>query len=207
MNDARNDILISKVIDNSATDADWRDLTALAEADQTIWRDLAESQRHQQVLSRTLNEAVAVADMIAAPSHVYPERAAEAGDGRRTSTGAWSGWAVAAVIGLVAFASRLGDQVQNSSSLGRTQVAGYGTADEALDAYLNLGREQGRVVGELPSKIIVSARENPEGEGYEVISVQQIVVRQVVLDLFEVIGESTEGRLQLERFKPAPTGF
>ena len=207
MNDARSEMLISKVIDNSATDGDWRDLTALAETDPAIWRDLAESQRHQQVLSRTLNEAVAVADMIATPSNVFPGRGEDAAAARRTNTGAWSGWAVAAVIALAAFASRLGEQVRNSPSLGGAQVAGYGTPDEALDAYLNLGRRDGKVVGELPSKIIVSARENPEGEGYEVISVQQIVVRQVVLDLFEITGESTEGRLQLERFKPAPTGF
>lgn len=207
MTDERADNLISKVIDGTATDSDWQDLTARAERRPELWRDLAESQRHQHVLSSTINEAVAVADAIAVPAVSRSGRA----DGvetmaRRTSTGAWSGWAVAAVIALAAFANRIGMQVQDNQSPTGVQTAGY-SSDQAFDAYLNLGREEGKVYGELPSKVIVSAREMEDGEGYEVICLQQIMIREVVPDLYEIAEQNERGELTLVQYKPDPTGF
>lgn len=211
MTEQRADMLISLVIDGTAKGVDWNELTVLAERDPTIWRDLAESQRHQAVLSRTLNEAVSIADQIAAPSSGSRSNHEKDVLAPRRGLGAWSGWAVAAVVAVAALANQFGmltgsNGLQTASN--GMQTAGVlPTMDTALDDYLRLGREEGRVVGELPSKVIVSSQPNPNGEGFELICLQQIVIRQIVPDLFEVTGQDEQGQLLLQQFKPDPSAF
>lgn len=205
MTEQRADMLISLVIDGTAKNVDWNELTALAEVDPTIWRDLAESQRHQEVLSRTINEAVSIADQIAAPSSgSRSDREKDVLTPRR-GPGAWSGWAVAAVIAVAALANQFG-MLTGSNGIQTAGIPGI-SMDAALDEYLRQGRENGLVVGELPSKVIVSSRPNPNGEGFELICLQQILIRQIVPDLYEVAGQDEQGQLMLKQFKPDPSVF
>ncbi|MCZ6837272.1 MAG: hypothetical protein O7G85_15965 [Planctomycetota bacterium] len=208
MNDERAEQLISKVIDGQATDADWSELSAQAAQTPELWRDLAESQRHQQVLSLAINEAVSVVGKIEAPTDRIDSLVADEARNRRTSARAWSGWAVAAVVAIAAFFNQYGMRAQLGQMNSNPSVLSAGwSADEAFDAYLDQGRKEGKVVGEMPSKVIVSTRENPDGEGYEIICLQQIVIREIVPDLLEVTGETPEGQFKLVPYTPKPSGF
>ena len=102
MNQPRDDILISQIIDGDATAGEWDELTALAGDDPAAWRRLADALRDHKAFARAVNAAVGLADTIELP------RSDAATGPRPRSTpnlrfGAWSGWtgwAVAAVVTL-----------------------------------------------------------------------------------------------------------
>jgi len=114
---------------------------------------------------------------------------------------AWSGWLVAAVVALAAMAGRFVPQAPQGPSA--TLAAGL-TPDEAFNTYLDLGKKEGSVVGELPTRVIVSSQEAPSGEGYELICLRQIVVKQNVPDLYEFAGTDEKGQPTLVKFQPQP---
>ena len=53
------------------------------------------------------------------------------------------------------------------------------------------GKEEGRVIGELPDRVLVNSTEAPDGKGYEVVFVRQIMEKTRVDDLYKV--SSDEG--------------
>lgn len=208
MNEARVDILISHVIDGDATDSQWNELAALAEKNPGIWRDLAESQRDQLVLSRAMNAAVEIAEDVSAPiEQIELLRQGEPDSHRHMSrAGAWIGWAVAAVIALAAFSNRMGMNRTGSPNQ-NVLAAGFSTPDAAFDEYLRLGRESGEVVGEIPTRVIVSSEKNSSGEGYELICLRQIMIRLQVPDLYEIAGRDEQGQPILVQYQPKPDGM
>ena len=52
------DLLISRAIDGDCDPGDWDQLTALADTDTAIWRNLAMSLREHQAFSRAVNADV-----------------------------------------------------------------------------------------------------------------------------------------------------
>lgn len=207
MNESRMDILISHVIDGDATDSQWNELAVLAEKNPGIWRDLAESQRDQLVLSRAMNAAVEIAEDVSAPIEQIELLRQEEPRHRHVSrAGAWSGWAVAAVIALAAFSNRMGMNM-NGSPNPSVQTAGFLTPDAAFDEYLRLGQESGDVVGEIPTRVIVSSEKNPSGQGYELICLRQVMIRLKVTDLYEIAGRDELGQPMLVQYQPKPDGM
>ncbi|MCH7546227.1 MAG: hypothetical protein IID30_07485 [Planctomycetes bacterium] len=208
MNEARVDILISHVIDGDATDSQWIELVALAEKNPGIWRDLAESQRDQLVLSRAMNAAVEIAIDVSAPiEQIELLRQREATGTRHMSrASSWSGWAVAAIIALAAFSNRMGMNM-NGSPNPNIIPAGFLTPDAAFDEYLRLGQESGEVVGEIPTRVIVSSEKNSSGQGYELICLRQVMIRLQVTDLFEIAGRDEHGQPMLIQYQPEPDGM
>jgi len=186
------DLLINRVVDGTARDADWTALDALASGDQGVWRELAMAQRQQTCLMRAVEESIAPASLVdlpdEAPALHFPSRQQTWWIGR------WAGWVAAAVLG-VAWVSSGNLNTNQRPPAVDTQQAGVGdgvvgagsrlvkNAADALSAYFDKGAEEKRVLGEMPTKVLLQTRPTTDGKGYEVYFVRQIVERVEVPDL------------------------
>ncbi len=187
------DILISRTIDGNATSGDWDELTALADANPAVWRNLAMSLREHQAFARAVNADVTVADAIEIPA-VRRAAATRSRDASRhpailARVGGWSGWAVAAVFTIIWVAGVLNlvqntTQQPNGSSPGNITMVGASAA-ELLQAYLDKGRQEDFVIAEVPQRVLIETRPNGTGRGFEVIYIRQILERTVVPDLYQ----------------------
>jgi len=186
MIEQHDDILISRTLDGNATSGDWDELTALADANPAVWRNLAMSLREHQAFARAVNADVTVADAIEMPL-VQPAATMELRDAGRhpailARIGRWSGWAVAAVFTIVWVAGVLNLQPNGSSP--HTAMVGTSAA-ELLQAYLDKGRQEDFVIAEVPQRVLIETRPNGTGRGYELIYLRQILERTVVPDLYQ----------------------
>lgn len=76
-------------------------------------------------------------------------------------------------------------------------TAGWGpikTSDDAVKAYLDVGRESGRVVGEMPQQILLTATPSKTQGKVELVYIRQFVERATVDDVVG-IGADEAGRL------------
>ncbi len=189
--DSNLDILITRVVDGVAAPADWDSLETLAAAEPTVWRELAQAQRAEQLLKGAVAEAVALAAQVELP--VVAGRVGE--DGlrlrlRRVAT--WGGWAAAAVVTLAFF----GKGAPASSGMplqGSDLSSPIRTASDALKQYIDQGKKEGRVIGELPEHVLMDAEQAQDGKGYTVVFVRQIVERTKV-DSLSQISHDEEGK-------------
>ncbi|MCX5691144.1 MAG: hypothetical protein NTV94_15385 [Planctomycetota bacterium] len=182
------DILVTRVVDGRDTAADWRALEAMASADPSMWRVLAQAQRDHRALSRAVRGQTAVAERVSAPAHVLRraegsysfQREAMARRTRQVST--WAGWAAAAAIAL-AFVGRVGvGPATSAGPIDGTQAGlslPVSNAADALQTYLNEGRQNGRVIGEQPMRML-GFEQLPDGAGYRVVYERPIIESAVV---------------------------
>lgn len=208
MSDTDRDILISRVIDDEASAADWAQLKALAAREPEIWRELFEMQRGQAELASAVAQQLDVAEFVDAPvrDHLSAQLT------HRVRRGiAWAGWAAAAAVAVAWIGVRVGpqeaSQVGQVGQMGQASVVNL-TAPQLLDQYLEKGRQSGLVQGEAPAKTLLSAQPAPNGVGYEVIYIRQIVERAIVTDLYQ-LGEDEAGnplpvRLRFDVHTPQP---
>lgn len=191
------DILIARVIDGEATPEDWTAFKAVAERDPTIWRDLAEAQQDHAELTAGLSEAIAIADEIEAP---ITEHLTIRFNERISRVVSWGGWLAAAAVLL---AWTLGLIVPQTTELGPVQTGGIAgftptSAQEALNAYMEKGQEEGTVLGMVPENVIVESKPADSG-GYEVIYLRQIIERRHVDEFY------TEGQTDFGQTVPVRT--
>jgi hypothetical protein len=130
---------------------------------------------------------------------------------------AWAGWAVAAVL-FVVLATIMqtaqpitpgagGGSGINPAGINTAGIVPVSSAQEALDAYINLGRQEERVIEELPRRVLIETRPLPTGEGFEVIYIRQLVERARVPELYKVDAPAAEGaQPNLVRFAPTQPG-
>jgi hypothetical protein len=179
--DTKLDMLISRVVDGVASPADWDSLDALGAADAFVWRELAQAQRAEQLLRSAAGEAVAVANYVELPAVIA--QVGEAGVRSRVGrVASWGGWAAAAAITL-AF---LGRGMPASpgvypAGLGPT----FANSDEAYKQYIEQGKKEGRVIGEVPDRVMVKTTQAADGKGYEIVFVRQIMERTRVDNLYQ----------------------
>ncbi len=179
----RREILIGRVIDGQALPDDWDALRALAEQDPAVWDDLNETQRQQELLCAGVSRVTAVADEIEIDDAlVDPEPMVR----RLRLVGSWGGWAAAASLALL---WSLGINPLQSGTGG--QAAGPFatlqpdlTPDDALNQYLDTGREAGRVIREVPDRVVVRAEPLNGGRQVEVLYLRQILERQIVSQVY-----------------------
>lgn len=204
MNNGRLDLLISRAIDGDIAAEEWFELEAAAAADPSVWRQYAHSQRDHLALCSAVESATTIADtMELPPVHMAVHHAEAHSSFRLNRLGAWTGWAVAALVAVVATA-RL-NQTAPVQPIDSMQNAGIGTsafesAADAFQAYLEKGRESGAVVGEMPGRVLVDTRPATTGAGYEVIFIRQVMERTIVPDLYQVTGRDEAGRPTLVRY-------
>jgi hypothetical protein len=195
------DGLISLIVVGEAAEEDWRTFAALAEGHPAVWRQLAQSQRHQALLSESMREAVGIADRVEIDARAMPAlapgRCGPAGDPRGGESApthrplrllsslrwgpllGWSGWALAAAVVVVAVAA--GRRTEPA-----VPAPDLATDSEALRAYLDLGRRSGRVLGEMPTKFLLDSRPVADGSGYELVYLRGLLERTVVPDLYHL---------------------
>ncbi len=196
------DILISRVVDGESGGAAWDELVMMAQADPLLWRALAEAQHDQTVLARGVDEAIAVAEAVDAPPAV-PEGADDEASPVIARIGSWSGWAVAALVCLV-WATVAPRAFAPSGEAGRIPAQASVmpvSAAEAFQAYLDRGRQERRVIGELPTRVLVESRPIDGGNGYEVLYLRQVLERTVVSDLYRFDGRDERGVATLVRLE------
>lgn len=204
------DVVMTRLLDGRAQAAEWRELRALTKRDEEAWDDLIAQSEQGDALARMVGQAVgraagvpaerAVVGSIQAARGDVGERAGESGNERSGHrSGDRLGWLVAAVlaVGFVAVVVKPGGQPIMSGGGGNTvKEAGLGSglasglfsgsADDALKHYVQVGKQQGRVVGELPQRVVLETRELPNGGGREVLYVRQIVERAVVQEMYRL---------------------
>ncbi len=218
MNDLIKDNLMTKIAQGEARDRDWDGFVALAEEDDSLWREAIEMQRDQAALTGLMECASDVADGVDLPSREsvlsvrrmdmrYPG-VAEPPERHRpvTRSSSWVGWAVAAVIMFAWVTTVIGPPsvVPGSgtgSGMHEAGLVSVGTAQEALDAYLNKGRQEGVVLEEQPRRLLLQTRPNPGGEGFELIYVHQIMERTVVSELYQFEGQDEMGQPRMVRYE------
>lgn len=176
----REDVLIGRVIDGEASSTDWDALDRLAQTEPAVWERLGRAQRAHARLERDVEDAIALAELIELPA----SHAAAASLNLRFRQ--YSGWAMAAVLGLAllgSFGLNLGG---SRGGAGQGLQAGIGvrslSPDEALDQYVQSGLATGRVLGEMPA-VLVDTRPVEQGRGQEVLYVRQILERTFVTDV------------------------
>lgn len=211
------DVLISRAVEGRAHAADWLALRDLATSDQAVWADLSTSQAQATLLREALECELAGAGMTPLPR---PGLQLVSAEGERpgapvslslhTRVRRAIPWALAAALGLAfvsQFANRAGPSgvpAAGPQTAGPSVVpATYATADDALRAYLDLGREQGSVVAELPQRYVVESRPAASGVGYEVLYLRQVLERAVVNDLYRTGEDDTGRRVLLPASMPA----
>jgi hypothetical protein len=201
MSEHDRDILIARVADSEASEADWAAFKAHAERDPSMWRELAEMQRDALELTAAVNRAIAVADTVEAP---MTEHAGARLTERFRAISLWGGWAAAAALVLM-WSTGWRPGPTGSNTLTSGIGPNFSTPQEVLNEYLTRGREAGVVVDQAPEMVLLDARPVPEGNGFQVYYVRQIVEKAVVDDLYR-LGIDEQGRGATVRFRVAPAG-
>lgn len=181
------DILISRVIDGRSTDADWSGLEAAAARDAGVWRDLAMAQRDDRVLKAAVIEATGgyeAAELSGEEIQAAAVRRSEHTLTHRARVVAtWGGWVAAAGIAIAVVGQHqpAPQPAGNQASL----PVNLASAADAFNAYLKKGREEGTVQGQLPDKQLLGVNPSPDGKGYEVTYLRQIVEKTHVDSLYK----------------------
>jgi anti-sigma factor RsiW len=204
MIESREEELISHVIDGDASPTQWRELESIASGDPLVWKRLAEAQRDSALLGAALGRAAALADAVELPKfRLQTDTSAPITQLRWNRLGAWTGWAVAALVTIVAFSRFVQPQPHMpGDATDAAQTAGFASAAQAFQAYLDRGRESGEVVGEVPGKVLVETKPIETGTGYEVIYLRQVIERAIVPDLYQMAAQDEAGRPTLVRYQP-----
>ena len=74
--------------------------------------------------------------------------------------------------------------------------AGFASADEAFDAYVEKARAEGLVDGEIAPPTLLRSRELADGRGFEVVIVRQVVERRVTPEVYRMVPAGETGRLR-----------
>lgn len=190
MSTSDRELLISRVVDGVAGPADWNALECLAAQDASIWRELAAGQRDAALLSAAVLRAAEKAQRIPLPESDTIRISESRANDRTSRARGWAGWAAAATL-LVAFVGlRAGPDTDSTSTASLVPSIGRVTANESplvhLDRYLEEGHEKGMVIGELPDRVIVRTQPAPDGSGYEVIYLRQIMEKRTVPSLYRI---------------------
>jgi hypothetical protein len=176
----RLDVLITRITDGCAAPADWQAFTDLAGTDAAPWKALAQAQRDHAALGLAVNLRLHAAERIDLPEPHGARRDLPGHEHRRfgrSRLGSAAGWAVAACVGL-AWVGTLRPVVA-PAPVAPVQAAGLlsvGTPEDAARAYVQLGRAQNVVLGELPQRLVVDSRPGPDGT-IEVTYIRQFVER------------------------------
>jgi hypothetical protein len=176
------DLLFSRIVDGRASDREWRAFESLAAREPSAWRDLACAHRDQRFLEQFVGSAGDAADAIdlrGGRCETITDR------GRRVAT--WGGWAIAATLALAYLGVIPSARTANpGSALNQASLLPASlTPEEAYQAYMNKGFEAGRVLGELPDKVLVSTSRAENGEGIDIVFVRQIVERTRVNNMYQ----------------------
>lgn len=173
------EVLVARIVDNRADAHDWDTFRALAESHERgpawAWQRLAECQRDSAMLSIAVGAAAEAASRVrlagasagGAGSRVRRLGSGDEAEGGRAWARAqrWGGWAVAATLALAWIGASRGLGLRSGPGLtpGEHEASiapahwKIDSPEDAVKAYLDLGAKSGRVLGELPERVVVQA--------------------------------------------------
>lgn len=193
----RRDVLIGRIIDAEATGQDWAEFRQIAGDDQSVFAEIAQLQELRRRTMDLVEDAGQIADTVDLPMHLH---ARSSPAHRLRTAGVWGGWAAAAAVTLAwGFGLRpsdpifMGDQGSDQAGIGADLI---GSAEEAFQRYLDLGKQSGSVIGELPSGIVLDKRPLEDGSGYEALFLRPIIERVVVRNVYRQI-QTESGQIQI----------
>tara|TARA_R110002096_G_scaffold344921_11_gene538366 strand:- start:55024 stop:55722 length:699 start_codon:yes stop_codon:yes gene_type:complete len=172
------DLLISRVIDGSASPEDWSSFRILAASDAEVWTDLSDAQREHEALCEVMNAASSIADRVDLPGGSGSPLVFES---RVTTTARWGGWAIAAVLLLGWYTGSITMNTSEPSPANTASLIPISKAspEQAMDQYMHAGQQSGQVVGEMPNQIVIETRPMKDGT-IEVTFIRQIIERRVL---------------------------
>ncbi|MCA9277717.1 MAG: hypothetical protein H6815_02915 [Phycisphaeraceae bacterium] len=208
------DTLITRVIDAEASVEDWNLLRDLASVDQTVWQQLAESQMQHAQLQRSVEMMLDPVDRIEAPVEMAMHQRFAA---RVSNVTTWGGWLAAAMIMLAFVVARnnwtnntnFNSNPEHTAGIGPNFMPKFDSPEQALNKYIEMGKEQGVVLDQMPEQMLVATRPTANNTKVEVIYIRQIVERRVLDNLYNV-GETDTGLMvptdpvPFERLRAAP---
>jgi hypothetical protein len=115
---------------------------------------------------------------------------------------AWGGWAVAAVLALAAIPGlrrSTSPAPIRPSEIGPAIATAVPTSRDAWQQYLDLGRQEGHVLGEIPARILLDAQEVP-GHGYELWYLRPVLETMHVPEMYRFNGFDESGEPVLIRY-------
>ena len=200
------ELLISRLADGEGVPSDWETFGALSQRVPEAWKQLAEAQRDHAALCVAVGVALHAADRVDLPSREVAERfhgaGSEHGDVQQivfwSRVRTWGGWAAAAAIAL-AWATGGFNGVPAPQQVGNTNIAGLpvikvSTPDDAVKAYLELGKTAGSVLGEVPQRVLISTAPTADGKGIEATYLRQFIERVPLANLTGFPGVDEAGR-------------
>jgi hypothetical protein len=155
-------------------------------ADPAILEELAMWQADELRLSRAARELGAVADSVELPD-IEPER--------RRSWRVGLGWAVAAVVALAWISQSFLPRIGGATRQNVAGFAGFASADDAFDAYVDKARSDGVIYGDVAPPTIIGSRELGGGKGFEVLIMRQIIERRQLSELYRMVPVDESGKL------------
>ncbi|MBL8964569.1 MAG: hypothetical protein KF787_11120 [Phycisphaeraceae bacterium] len=191
--DTDRDIIISRVVDGLATSEDWSVLDRLGGADPAVWKEVVVAQRHQALLCDVVEGEVGASERVDAPD-TRPAVIRFPG-----ASWKWSGWAAAALVALAWSFGRTGwisSQVHAPAEI--VSQAGFGpgsllpvsssSADDYLRRYIERGREDGTVVGQMDRRPVIEMRPMAVdgGTAYEVVYARVIFEKATLPDVYRL---------------------
>jgi len=201
----RRGVLIGRIIDGEATGQDWAEFRQIAGDDESVFAEIAELQDLRKRTIDIVEHAGDLADTVELPVHMHPKSSPAQ---RLRFAGVWGGWAAAALVAVAwSVGLRPGDPlIFNSQEGHQAGIASnvVNTAGDALQKYLDLGKESGSVIGEMPSGIVLDKQPLIDGSGYEVVYIRPIIERVVVRDVYQQV-ETESGQVQIVPAKITPT--
>ena len=181
MTERSEEIHIHRVAAREASSRDWAALRRLAEADPGVWSRMASALEDQAALES------AMAAELARSARLRLPQAADLGRRARLVPLRWMGWAAAVLLALLWAGERWADGWSARTPADGAQIAGWPgpvrTAQQALEAFRVLGRQDGRIVRELPV-LLLNHIPSPDGTGQEVYYLRRVIERARVDDVF-----------------------
>jgi hypothetical protein len=193
------ELLIARIVDGRAGDSEWTALRSMSAGDPLLWRDLSDAQRDAAMLSEAMAPALAAAERTALPSvvlHSDPLPLRE-----RMARANWRGglgWLAAAAV-TAAWVTGISPWSRPEGALSNGNAAGIlpvnTNPDDLLSKYVDVGRQQGRVVAEMPERMVLESRPTADGKGMEVLYLRQLLERAVVTeDAMFRVGQNDAGQ-------------
>ncbi len=191
------DVLITRVIDGTATSDDWATFRASAAHDPSIWAQLGRTQRVHEAMCQCVQSELAAADRVELPGGLIDDHPMRA---RLDMVSRWGGWAAAiAIMTVWLFGQSDSTAVPNNPDAHDPMMAGVpgsgilldqAKPDQAFDQYLSSGQTLGQVIGEMPDRIVIETRPMPDGT-IEVLYLRQIIERQVIDHAYREMRDET----------------
>lgn len=178
MTESRQEILITRYVDQSASPEDLRELTRMAQSDADLWNQLQQAVDDHAALMLAVDRETAIVDDISIrdlTNNPVPVEPALIQRPAHTLWSRWSGWAAAAVLAIVWVGLEQLPTARNLPTPISNPVQ-VSNVDDALANYISTAKSQGRLLQELP-KVLIRTQPSADGTETEVTYLRQFVER------------------------------